>query len=227
MFRRIAGRPVLACADLAAQRRRTISRCQRKTVSGLTSSRSLSRRPFGITARRVAMSVRSAQSSLGRRGCRRCRTASWWRRIRISAVFHVSSRRASRSHAASRVVRRNTNRSHMTGDHHGRMTGRATLLARAMDEILGTHSSQTIVSRISLVVCSAAGEQVRWRRAANVSRRGGSDLIIVRPSCLHWPFARFSAVPTLFQRRMPPWRHNDRDGGMPRPRGRLCGRTQQ
>jgi hypothetical protein len=25
---------------------------------------------------------------------------SWWRRIKISAVFHVSSRRASRSHAA-------------------------------------------------------------------------------------------------------------------------------
>ena len=58
------------------------------------------------------------------------------------------------------------NRRHMTGDHHGLMAGRATLLVRAVDEILGTHGSQTIVSRISLVVCSAAGEQVRWRRAA-------------------------------------------------------------
>jgi hypothetical protein len=27
----------------------------------------------------------------------------------------------------------------MTGDHHGQTAGRATLLARAMDEILGTH----------------------------------------------------------------------------------------
>ena len=29
------------------------------------------------------------------------------------------------------------NRRQMTGDHHGRTAGRATLLARAMDEILG------------------------------------------------------------------------------------------
>jgi hypothetical protein len=27
----------------------------------------------------------------------------------------------------------------MTGDHHGRTAGRATLLVRAVDEILGTH----------------------------------------------------------------------------------------
>ena len=53
----------------------------------------------------------------------------------------LSSRRASRSHAASRVVRRNMNRRHMTGDHHGQTAGRATLLARAVDEILGTHSA--------------------------------------------------------------------------------------
>jgi hypothetical protein len=31
------------------------------------------------------------------------------------------------------------NRRHMTGDHHGGTAGRATLLARAMGEILGTH----------------------------------------------------------------------------------------
>ena len=67
-----------------------------------------------------------------------CRTARWWSRIKISAVFHVSSRRASCSHAASRVVRRNMNRRHMIDDHHGRTAGRATLLARAMDEIFGT-----------------------------------------------------------------------------------------
>ena len=32
------------------------------------------------------------------------------------------------------------NRRHMTGDHHGQAAGRATLLARAMDEILGTQA---------------------------------------------------------------------------------------
>jgi putative transposase len=38
------------------------------------------------------------------------------------------------------VVRRKTNRRHMTGDHHGREAERATLLVRAMEEILGTHT---------------------------------------------------------------------------------------
>jgi hypothetical protein len=32
----------------------------------------------------------SSQSKSERRGCRRCKTASWWRRSTISAVFHVS-----------------------------------------------------------------------------------------------------------------------------------------
>ena len=143
MFRRVAGRPVLPRMDLAAQRRRTMSRCQRRIVSGVTSSRSPWRRAFGITPSRAASRARSAQFSFGRRGCRRCRTASWWRRIKISAVFHASSRRDSRSHAATRVIRRNTNRRHMIGDHHGRTAGRATLLVRAVDEILGTHTART------------------------------------------------------------------------------------
>jgi len=50
-----------------------------------------------------------------------------------------SSRRDSRSHEATRVIRRKTNRRHMIGDHHGRTAGSATLLVRAMDGILGTH----------------------------------------------------------------------------------------
>ncbi len=91
MFRRVAGLPVLPGMDFAAQRRRTMSRCQRRAVSGVTSSRSPCRRAFGITASRVASNARSAQSSFGRRGCRRCRTVSWWRKIKISAVFQVSS----------------------------------------------------------------------------------------------------------------------------------------
>jgi hypothetical protein len=123
MFGRVAGRPVLARMDCAAWRRRTMSRCQRRIVSGVTASRSPWRRALGITLSRAASRARSAQFSFGRRGCRRCRTASWWRRIKISAVFHASSRRDSRSHAASRVVRRNRNRRHKTGDHHGGTPG--------------------------------------------------------------------------------------------------------
>jgi hypothetical protein len=139
MFRRVAGRPVLPRLDLAAQRRRTMSRCQRRIVSGVTSSRSPWRRAFGITPSRVTSRARSAQFSFGRPGCRRCRTASWWRRIKISAVFQVSSRRDSRSQETARVIRRKTNRRHMTGDHHGRTSEKATLQVRAADEILGTH----------------------------------------------------------------------------------------
>jgi len=141
MSRRVAGRPVLPLRDRAAQRRRTMSRCQRRIVPGVTASRSPWRRALGITPTRVANSARSAQSAVGRRGCRRCRTASWWRRIKISAIFCASSRRDGRSHAASRIIRRNTNRRHMIGDHHGRSAGRATLLVRAADGILGTHRS--------------------------------------------------------------------------------------
>jgi hypothetical protein len=56
-------------------------------------------------------------------------------------IRHASSRRDSRSHAANRVIRRKTNRRHMTGDHHGQTAGMATLLARALDGLLGTHNS--------------------------------------------------------------------------------------
>ena len=65
----------------------------------------------------------SAQFGFGRRGCYRCKSASWWRRIKISAVLHISSHRDSRSHAASRVIRRNANRRHMIGDHHRGVPG--------------------------------------------------------------------------------------------------------
>ena len=81
-----------------------------------------------------------SRCNFSRCGCRRCSTASWWRRNKISAVFHISSCRDSRNPAATRVIRRNTNRRHMIGDHHGRTPGRATLLVRAVDEILGTHT---------------------------------------------------------------------------------------
>jgi hypothetical protein len=51
--------------------------------------------------------------------------------------FHT---RDSRSQEAVRVIRRKANRRHMTGDHHGRTAGKATLLVTVADEILGTHT---------------------------------------------------------------------------------------
>ena len=179
MLRRVAGRPVLPRMDLAPQRRRTRSRFQRTIVSGVTSSRSAWRCAFGITLSRAASSARSAQLSLGRRGCCRCRTASWWRRIKISAVFHVSSRRASRSHAATRVIRRNTNRRHMIGDHHGSTAGRATLLVRAVDAILGPHSIKIQSPPGGLLVSSGLAGWGNGRRGLRPWVRAGR---IVHPT---------------------------------------------
>jgi hypothetical protein len=45
------------------------------------------------------------------------------------------------------VIRRKVNRRHMIGDHHGRTAGRATLLVRAMDGILGTGRLQGLILR--------------------------------------------------------------------------------
>ena len=168
MFWRVAGRPGLPCMDLAAQRRRMMSRCQRRIVSGVTSSRSPWRRAFGITLSRVTSRARSAQFRLGRHVCRRCRTASWWRRIKISAVFQVSSRRDSRSQEAARVVRRKTNRRHITDDHHGRTSEKATLLIK---QGRGRFSARTGLCRDAGVV--EALLDARGVREENPSRPPG------------------------------------------------------
>src|ERR1019366_5215518 len=49
MVWRVAGWPVLPRTDRAAWRRRMMSRCQRRIVSGVTSSRNPWRRALGIT----------------------------------------------------------------------------------------------------------------------------------------------------------------------------------
>jgi len=54
------------------------------------------------------------------------------------------------------VIRRKTNRRHMTGDHHGRTAGRATLLVTATDEILGTHRC-TLAEKTSLYLVKKLG----------------------------------------------------------------------
>src|ERR1035437_4367662 len=48
-----AGRPLLRRMDLGPERRPRMSRCQRKMVSGVTSSRSPGRRALGITPSRI------------------------------------------------------------------------------------------------------------------------------------------------------------------------------
>jgi hypothetical protein len=44
------------------------------------------------------------------------------------------------------MIRRKVNRRHMIGDHHGRTTGNATLLVRAMDGILGTYRTAFVTA---------------------------------------------------------------------------------
>jgi hypothetical protein len=65
MFRRVAGRPDLPRMDRAAQRRRTMFRCQCTIVSGVTSSPARGGRAFGITPSGAGPSrARSAHAEL-------------------------------------------------------------------------------------------------------------------------------------------------------------------
>ncbi len=74
------------------------------------------------------------------------------------------------------------NRRHMTGDHYGGTAVRATLLARAMDEILGTHrfSSRKLplvmraIAAMAWVSVKSAASRLRprscqWRVSTKVS----------------------------------------------------------
>jgi hypothetical protein len=90
------------------------------------------------------------------------------------------------------VIRRKTNRRHMTGNHHGQTAGMATLLARALDGLLGTH----MITQNILVRCLAAtvGMMLRHHRghlpAAGTHHRPGSFVhILASPTscCSPWP----------------------------------------
>jgi hypothetical protein len=61
MSRRVDGRPECPARHLAAHRRRSRSRCQRKIVSGVTTSRNPVRRGLRITLVNAAISPRSAR----------------------------------------------------------------------------------------------------------------------------------------------------------------------
>jgi hypothetical protein len=49
----------------------------------------------------------------------------------------------------TRVIRRKTNRRHMTGDHHDRAAGTATLLLTTLDGILGTHRTGAVPPEVA------------------------------------------------------------------------------
>ena len=117
MWRWVGGRPGLFGFDLAAQRRRTISRCQRRIVPGVMNECSAPWREREMSVSSAANSARSVHVSLGRAAVCRCRTASWWRSRRISASFHAGGRLDSRSHAGIWTARRNTKRRHTRRDH--------------------------------------------------------------------------------------------------------------
>jgi hypothetical protein len=56
----------------------------------------------------------------------------------------------------------------MTGDHHGRTTGRATMLVSAVDEILGTHSAN---NRTPTDIQESRDRLARLRSSSIGSRR--------------------------------------------------------
>jgi hypothetical protein len=93
-FRCVAGRPDRPWRDRRDHRRRTMSRCHRKMVPGVTISRIAARRSIGSVPASRASNARSGHVSRARApGRSRPATASWWRSVRISASFHHASRR--------------------------------------------------------------------------------------------------------------------------------------
>ena len=101
-----------------------MSRCQRRIVSGVTSSRRPLAARFGYHAEqgREQCPVRPVQVRAAR--LLPLQHGELMVQDQDLCGLHASSRRDSRSHAASRVIRRKTNRRRMIGDHHtGRLAG--------------------------------------------------------------------------------------------------------
>jgi hypothetical protein len=117
MRRRAGSHPGLLDPDLAAQRRRTTSRSQRRIVPGAMNQCSAPWRERGMSVSSTANSARPAQASPGRAAACRRRTASWWRSRRTPASFHAGGRPDSPSHADTWTTRTNTKRKHTRRDH--------------------------------------------------------------------------------------------------------------
>ena len=103
-------------------------RCQRSSVSGLTSQPARRRR--GRAAAIAPSRARSSSASAGRLFSRR-RTVSWWRSTMISRSFERPERTVKRANEAR-------NRYRMR--HIGSQDASATCLVSAYDHILGTHT---------------------------------------------------------------------------------------
>ena len=89
-----AGRPERPRRDRRDRRRRTMSRCQRKIVPGVTISRIAARRSIGTVPASSASHARSGHVNRARApGLSRPATASRCRSIKISASLHHNSRR--------------------------------------------------------------------------------------------------------------------------------------
>jgi len=112
------GRPGFLGRDFAAQRCLARSRCQRRTVAGVTGRRSpmCCARDHG-RQRRDQGPVGPGELRAG--GTAAVRSAIWWRSSKISASFQAPERRDRRSHAGRRTARRKTNRRHTADDHRG------------------------------------------------------------------------------------------------------------
>jgi len=98
----IGGRPRRGCADRRRQCHAKSRRCQRTTVAGCTiwtASRQRLQTRESSTQR-----SRSARLSRRRRGAACWRTASWWRRARISASRSARVRRLNRIAARNAVM---------------------------------------------------------------------------------------------------------------------------
>ena len=163
----------------------------------------------------------------GRRGCRRCRTASWWRRIKISAVCHASSRRDSRSHVVIRVMRRKANRRHMTGDRDGQAAGKANPAGQSRGRAGGhrvprqTGISPTLApaGRTRAAVVSAAdGGPARITGAR--TRRHGID----HPSIRRYPGGGACNTAIIWPGPQLPLRDNTLHAIPPRPETKIAAR---
>jgi hypothetical protein len=171
MRRWVGGRPGRFGLDLAAQRRRTISRCQRKIVPGVMNKCSALWRERGMSVSSTANRARSVHVSFGRAAIWRCRTASWWRSRRISASFHAGGRLDSRSHAGIWTARRNTKRRHTRCDH--RRPACLTASRHPRDDLAVRGFRQAQVQRQARGVCPG-GCHARPRVAPPCQVAGGT-----------------------------------------------------
>ena len=120
---------------------------------------------------------------------RRCRTVSWWRRIKTSAVCHASSRRDSRGHVATRVMRRNANRRHMTGDRDGQAAGRQPCWSEPWTGLRGTVRSWPL-----LVLAAPAAAEV-WSGWVGIAEKTGFGRVSPLPGI--WPSLHLDTTITL------------------------------